>query len=70
MTGRKWIDFVSFDPRLPDKLQLVVIRVTRSEAELKDYERELRAFLNECDVELQALRTMANLRGVLEEATV
>jgi hypothetical protein len=65
---RPWLDFVSYDPRMPEGLQVFCVRVTRTPAELADYERKVRAFLAECDVEEQALRTMANLGGTLREA--
>lgn len=32
LTGRKWCDFVTYDPDLPKRLQLNVIRVPRDEA--------------------------------------
>lgn len=37
VTGRKWCDFVSFDPRMPDneERRLVVIRVDRDEQKLE-----------------------------------
>lgn len=68
LTGRAWVDFVSYDPRLPEALRLCVIRVTRTTAELKAYDAEVRAFLSELDTELAAIRTMANLHDVLTEA--
>lgn len=68
LTGRKWVDFVSYDPRLPEPLQLCILRVTRTPAELQAYEKDLRAFLAEVDAELGAIRTMADLGGVLKEA--
>jgi len=32
VTGRKWVDAASFDPRFPDGLQLAITRVHRDEA--------------------------------------
>jgi hypothetical protein len=49
LTGRAWLDFVSFDPRLPEGLQLFKVRVTRSQAELASYELMVRAFVAEVD---------------------
>lgn len=68
LTGRKWIDFVSYDPRLPDAMRLYVRRCTRTPDELAAYDKELRAFLAEVQTELQALRTTFNLSDVLREA--
>lgn len=58
LTGRQWIDFVSYDPRLPDGLRLFQIRVTRSRAELDRYEQEIRAFLLEVDEEVQEVQKL------------
>lgn len=46
-TGRKWCDFVSFDPRFPEHLQLFVTRVERDEAVIKAMEAEVATFLDE-----------------------
>ena len=49
VTGRKWCDFVSFDPRFPKHLQLFVVRVPRDEAYIANLEREVKGFLREVD---------------------
>jgi predicted phage-related endonuclease len=59
VTGAKWCDFVSFDDRLPEHLQLVIYRVTREELDIPGYEKAAVAFLKEVDAlieELNALR--------------
>lgn len=38
ITGRKWCDFVSFDPRFPKKYQLSVNRVVRDDGMISDLE--------------------------------
>lgn len=48
-TGRQWCDFVSFDPRLPDGLQLLIVRVNRDDKFIELMEEEIRMFLNEVD---------------------
>jgi putative phage-type endonuclease len=48
-TGRKWCDFVSFDPRLPENLQLFVVRLDRDDGYIKDMETEVQKFLQEVD---------------------
>ena len=48
-TGRKWCDFVSFDPRLPENLQLFVVRLDRDDGYIKDMEVEVQKFLQEVD---------------------
>ena len=51
-TGRKWCDFVSFDPRMPEKLQLFIHRVERDDAKIQMLETEVRKFLAELDDKL------------------
>lgn len=68
ISGAEWCDFVSFDDRLPDPLRLFVVRVRRADVDLDGYQAELRAFLNEVDTEVEAIQTMANLRGQLVAA--
>lgn len=46
-TGRQWCDFVSFDPRLPKKLQLFVRRFQRDDARIAEMESEVLKFLEE-----------------------
>lgn len=48
-TGRKWWDYVTFDPRLPEHLQMRIYRVTRDDAMIIEIEREVKHFLNELD---------------------
>ena len=54
-TGRDWCDFVSFDPRLPDHLQLFIRRFSRDQTRIDEIESEVRAFLSEVDAILAAL---------------
>jgi len=46
-TGRAWCDFVSFDPRMPNDMQLFVKRVPRDDALIAEYESEVIKFLAE-----------------------
>jgi putative phage-type endonuclease len=55
-TGRKWCDFVSYDPRLPEKMRLFVARVERSEAEIAELEDAVAVFLKEVADKVIALR--------------
>lgn len=54
-TERKWCDFVSFDPRLPAKLQLFVYRVHRDDALIRELESAVTEFLGELDHKVKAL---------------
>ncbi|NOU05328.1 MAG: YqaJ viral recombinase family protein [Hyphomicrobiaceae bacterium] len=48
-TGRKWVDFVSYDPRLPPEFQLEVRRIPRDPIKLAEIERDVITFLKEVD---------------------
>ena len=49
VTGRKWADFISFDPRLPERLRLLVVRVARDDAYIAELEKAVRSFLEEIE---------------------
>jgi putative phage-type endonuclease len=55
-TGRAWCDFASFDPRLPEHMQLIVIRLHRDDAMIAEIEAEVAKFLAEIDEKVAALR--------------
>ena len=46
-TGRQWCDFVSYDPRLPDDLQLFVHRFDRDQERIDAIEEAVKQFLTE-----------------------
>jgi len=54
-SGAKWNDFVSYDPRLPEHLQLFVKRLMRDSARIAELEREALTFLVEVDALLARL---------------
>ena len=56
VTGRSWCDFVSFDPRLPEDLQLFVIRVDRDDEYIANLEEEVSIFLKEVEETVNKLR--------------
>lgn len=53
ITGWDFVDFISFDPRLPDNANLVVVRIARDDAYIKALETEIKRFLKEVDAEVQ-----------------
>lgn len=57
-TGRKWWDFVSFDPRLPLKQRTVIIRVHRDEQLIQKLQRGLERFLADVDLLENKLRSL------------
>jgi len=59
VTGAEYIDFASFDPRLPKRLQLFIVRLKAQDADLAAYERDALQFLCEVDERIDALRSEA-----------
>ena len=57
-TGRKWNDFVSFDSRMPEGLQLFICRVHRDDELIKTLEDEVKKFLQELDEKVEKLKTL------------
>jgi putative phage-type endonuclease len=55
-TGRQWCDFVSFDPRMPDRSKLFIVRVMRSNDFIADMETEIKTFLNEVEAEVKLMK--------------
>lgn len=54
-TGREWCDFVSFDPRMPEDMQLYIDRVQRSDNAIKEIETEVIKFLAELEAMVDKL---------------
>ena len=48
-TGRKWVDFCSFDPRIDNDLQVFIVRVERDDEYIENMEKEVKIFLDEVD---------------------
>jgi putative phage-type endonuclease len=57
-TGRNWCDFVAFDPRLPEHLRLLVIRVPRDEGVIAEIAGEVGRFLTELRDRVEHLQTV------------
>ncbi|ASP51933.1 lambda exonuclease family protein [Sinorhizobium meliloti] len=55
-TGRKWCDFVSYDPRMPEWGRFFCKRVHRDDALIADLEKEVVSFLNEVRATVAELR--------------
>jgi putative phage-type endonuclease len=54
-TGRKWCDYVVFDPRMPPKAQLFVTRIQRDDAYIAEIEAEIVKFLAEVQSQVNQL---------------
>ena len=57
-TGRQWCDFVCFDPRMPEGLQLYIKRVDRDDAYIAELASEIRKFLAEVEAKVSALQRL------------
>jgi len=55
-TGRAWCDFVSFDPRMPEDMQMFVRRVLRDDDLINEYEAAAIAFIAEVDATVSRLK--------------
>lgn len=62
-TGRKWCDFISFDPRLPQELQMFVQRYPYDAEYANKLETEVLLFLAEVDVTLTTLNQLKENNG-------
>lgn len=60
VTGRKWVDFASYDPRFPDGLQLFIVRCPRDDAYIKALEAEVMDFLAGAEEMVQRLMARAS----------
>ena len=54
-TGRQWCDYISFDPRLPPRMQLHIERVHRDVSRILELEEAVTAFLDEIAGKVAAL---------------
>jgi putative phage-type endonuclease len=55
VTGAKWCDFVSFDPRMPERSQLLIIRVNRDNEFIAEMENDIKQFLSEVEAEVNLM---------------
>lgn len=60
ITEKLWCDFVSYDPRLPENAQLVVIRVSRDEQYILELQEKVEEFM--LDVQKQ-VRLIQRYKG-------
>lgn len=55
-TGRRYCDFVSFDPRLPEEMRMFVQRYERDDIMIRELETAIEIFLGEVDDTIKRLR--------------
>ena len=63
LSGARYCDFISFDDRWPDPLDLFVVRVPYDEVMVMAYAKVVRAFLKEVDAEVAAVEALREKRG-------
>jgi len=56
--NRLWNDFVSFDPRAPEGLQLFITRIERDDKYIANLENEVHLFLTELEQRIATLKTL------------
>ncbi len=49
VTNRKWVDYCSFDPRLPERMRFACQRVYRDDKVIGELERDVETFLAEVE---------------------
>src|ERR1700733_13602116 len=54
---RQYLDFISYDPRLPDGLKIFIVRMERDEERIKMIEQEVASFNAEVEAACNALRS-------------
>jgi len=59
ITGAEWCDFLSYDDRFPEELQIFLVRIYAKELDIPGYSVKLSAFLKEVSEEEANIRNMA-----------
>jgi putative phage-type endonuclease len=57
-TGRQWCDFVSYDPRLPDNLKLLIVRIQRDDGMIAEIEGIVSEFMMEVNAKVEKLKEL------------
>lgn len=65
VTGRQWVDFVSYNPTMPVELRLAIVRVQRDEAYITELRTAVATFNREVDETVTALRHEIERRRLL-----
>lgn len=63
---RKWWDFVSFDPRMPENAKYVCIRVLRDDAYIEELEGRVKIFLRELDEEVEFINNYGKAKNEVQ----
>ncbi|ANK73764.1 exonuclease [Ensifer adhaerens] len=66
-TGRKWCDFVSYDPRMPESMRFFCVRVERDDQLIAELEAEVIKFLAEVRTKVDELKRLYDPEPVSHE---
>ena len=58
-TGSEWCDWVSYDPRMPENLQLLIVRIPRDDDAIRMLETEVESFLAELNDKVNKLKELS-----------
>ena len=58
-TGSDWCDWVSYDPRMPENLQLLIVRIPRDDDAIRMLETEVESILAELDDKVTKLKELS-----------
>ena len=56
ITGRKWCDFISYDPRMPENAQMIIIHVERNDDYIEELQIQVREFLEEVEAQVEFIK--------------
>lgn len=57
-TNRQWCDFVSFDPRMPENMQILITRIERDDKLIGELEDQITEFLTEIVSKITQLQNL------------
>jgi putative phage-type endonuclease len=67
-SGRAWVDFVSYDPRLPEEFSLFVVRWYHDKAIIGPMERQVVKFIEELNETAKKLQKYGSLVAKLQDS--
>lgn len=70
ITGRKWVDFVSYSPEFPAELQLHIVRYQRDEKVIAEFDAGISKFLRDVDLTVAEMKALAVARGAVNDTAV
>lgn len=62
VTGRRWCDFISYDPRLPENASYICIRVERDEEAIARLAESVESFMKQVAIDTELLKGYNSVR--------